>query len=334
MGEHFYLITGQKNPALSIFTFPPNSGYNTTMAEIIKHLFLSLFFLAFALSIGLAVYSHLKGSKKIGIIFFSFGLFMFFWYISSYLVLNITHEDTILYTTFEVCAFISALAGLFQFTKCIIHDKLGIKIKPLFHSLLFILPGILFILAKYSHYIWGYHPPAFYYIKQAAFWFLITLYIGTITILVIKKKSPFSLLGILLPIALILDTWVIRDKFYTGQVNLSMNYPILVSIYLLFIIIYTIHLVKNRHTDTQQPEKMNNTIEDFCEKLNITPREKEIINLIVLGKSNQAIGDTLFISLGTVKNHIHNIYRKCGITSRFELISLVKGEKSPDIPQM
>ncbi len=55
---------------------------------------------------------------------------------------------------------------------------------------------------------------------------------------------------------------------------------------------------------------------------NQTPRELEIIQLIIAGKSNAEIEGILFISPHTVKNHIYNIYKKMKIKNRYELISL------------
>jgi len=53
----------------------------------------------------------------------------------------------------------------------------------------------------------------------------------------------------------------------------------------------------------------------------LTDREKEILNLIALGKGNREIADTLNIEEKTVKNHINNIYSKLQIKSRYEAIS-------------
>lgn len=52
----------------------------------------------------------------------------------------------------------------------------------------------------------------------------------------------------------------------------------------------------------------------------ISEREKEIIELIISGKSNKEIEQELFISFNTVKNHIYNIYKKVGVSSRSQLI--------------
>lgn len=61
----------------------------------------------------------------------------------------------------------------------------------------------------------------------------------------------------------------------------------------------------------------------FFAQYNISPREKEIITLILRGYSYQKIGETLFISLNTVKTHIRNIYPKFGVKSRYELMTLL-----------
>lgn len=51
-----------------------------------------------------------------------------------------------------------------------------------------------------------------------------------------------------------------------------------------------------------------------CEEL--TAREREVLHLMALGSSNQEIAETLVIEVGTVKNHVHNIFRKLDIQSR------------------
>jgi DNA-binding CsgD family transcriptional regulator len=57
----------------------------------------------------------------------------------------------------------------------------------------------------------------------------------------------------------------------------------------------------------------------YCE-YNISKREREIVKLILQGKSNKEIEDALFISVHTVKNHIHNLYQKLGVKSRGQLV--------------
>ncbi|MNC63468.1 Oxygen regulatory protein NreC [compost metagenome] len=54
----------------------------------------------------------------------------------------------------------------------------------------------------------------------------------------------------------------------------------------------------------------------------LSPREREIVDLILSGNGSQQIAERLFISLGTVKNHRKNIYGKLNIGSQAELFSL------------
>jgi NarL family two-component system response regulator LiaR len=55
--------------------------------------------------------------------------------------------------------------------------------------------------------------------------------------------------------------------------------------------------------------------------VDLTEREQEVLNLVVQGNSNQQIGETLVISLATVKAHISNILSKLQVSSRSEAIA-------------
>jgi DNA-binding CsgD family transcriptional regulator len=56
-----------------------------------------------------------------------------------------------------------------------------------------------------------------------------------------------------------------------------------------------------------------------------TAREREIVLLILQGKSNHEIGSILNVRPGTTKNHIYNIFNKTGASSRKELSSMLLG---------
>lgn len=53
-----------------------------------------------------------------------------------------------------------------------------------------------------------------------------------------------------------------------------------------------------------------------AETADLTPREREILDLIGQGLTNQEIADRLVIEVGTVKNHVHNILQKLDVSSR------------------
>ena len=51
----------------------------------------------------------------------------------------------------------------------------------------------------------------------------------------------------------------------------------------------------------------------------LTPKEIEVVRMAARGQRNKEIADRLFISEGTVKVHLHNIYEKLGIDGRMAL---------------
>jgi len=52
----------------------------------------------------------------------------------------------------------------------------------------------------------------------------------------------------------------------------------------------------------------------------LTPRELDLVRMVCDGLGNEAVAERLAISRGTVKVHLHHIYRKLRIRGRVELI--------------
>lgn len=55
--------------------------------------------------------------------------------------------------------------------------------------------------------------------------------------------------------------------------------------------------------------------------VNLSPRELDVLGLIVRGRSNDELGDELFITINTVKTLIRSIYRKIGVTTRAQAVA-------------
>jgi DNA-binding CsgD family transcriptional regulator/GAF domain-containing protein len=62
----------------------------------------------------------------------------------------------------------------------------------------------------------------------------------------------------------------------------------------------------------------------------LTPREREVIALLVTGQTNSAIAERLVISEGTVKSHVKQILRKLGAVNRSEVIARYLGMVGSD----
>lgn len=56
----------------------------------------------------------------------------------------------------------------------------------------------------------------------------------------------------------------------------------------------------------------------------LTDRELELAQAVAKGMRNQAIADYFQIQEGTVRIHLHNVYKKLGINSRSELVAYAR----------
>ncbi|MFN8154916.1 MAG: response regulator transcription factor [Bacteroidia bacterium] len=57
----------------------------------------------------------------------------------------------------------------------------------------------------------------------------------------------------------------------------------------------------------------------------LSEREKDVLELLADGLLYKEIGERLFISIGTVRQHIHNIYKKLQVQNRTEAINKAYG---------
>lgn len=77
---------------------------------------------------------------------------------------------------------------------------------------------------------------------------------------------------------------------------------------------------------TVSPRDLSPFLADF----KISKREEEVIRELCAGKSNKEIGQALFISLQTVKDHIYRVYQKTNVRNRVQLINLIQSHKKPE----
>ncbi len=69
---------------------------------------------------------------------------------------------------------------------------------------------------------------------------------------------------------------------------------------------------------------------DELEKLNLSNREYEVLQLLTKGHSNAEIAENLFLSLSTIKTHVSNIFVKMDVKSRTQAIEKAKRLKITD----
>src|SRR5690554_484221 len=99
-----------------------------------------------------------------------------------------------------------------------------------------------------------------------------------------------------------------------------------IGLILVLLIVPLLNLIKEtsfRRLIKDPPGYRSVGFDVLCDKYSITPREKEIINLLLEGKDTETITGKLCITYNTLKTHLRNIYRKTETGSQKELILFI-----------
>jgi DNA-binding NarL/FixJ family response regulator len=83
---------------------------------------------------------------------------------------------------------------------------------------------------------------------------------------------------------------------------------------------HLVHELDNRLAETVGIEAPSHETRISGERL--TPREREVLDLVRQGMSNRQIARTLWIAESTVKAHVHHVLEKLGVRSRTEAVAL------------
>lgn len=111
--------------------------------------------------------------------------------------------------------------------------------------------------------------------------------------------------------------------------------PILINplLYCSFCVVFIIFIVKIYFRDYYLSKEDIDSLDDrtggsvettVFDMYSLSEREREVISLVLKGYSNKKIAEMLFISVSTVKTHIHNTFQKTKTSNRYELIHLIK----------
>jgi DNA-binding CsgD family transcriptional regulator len=69
-----------------------------------------------------------------------------------------------------------------------------------------------------------------------------------------------------------------------------------------------------------RPKSEQQRFDEFAAAYGISVREREVLRLVLTERTNAEIAGKLFVTEGTVKYHVHNLFKKTGCNSRRELI--------------
>ncbi len=144
-----------------------------------------------------------------------------------------------------------------------------------------------------------------------------------------KYISP-TIIGLALVAVLVQGSMV--EIFRSAPTMLYLAYAVIMVI---LVIVYMqvepffLFTLRRRITDDTAAEEAP-AVETADPLSVLSPKEREVAELICLGYTNRDIAKVMFISEHTVKDHTKKIYPKMGIHSRFELATLVSKQRAND----
>lgn len=145
------------------------------------------------------------------------------------------------------------------------------------------------------------------------------LIIGAILIGCIVAEDFHNILVVPMSLA---PSWL---QLYLSERNFSEN--IFACYFAILLVLYAYHVLSIRMQEAPEEKNVSDLDRHIEEQMpfyrnayRLSNRETEVMRLVVLGKSNQEIADELFLAVGTVKTHIHNILVKTEQQNRTTLI--------------
>ena len=121
---------------------------------------------------------------------------------------------------------------------------------------------------------------------------------------------------ILLAALLVLALKIMEYKYAIHKLSLEWLLGLVSVAFLLVGFFWSRYIFKNNNVD-------KSVIRKDIDHFQLSPREKDVLDLMTKGYSNQQIAEKLFISLSTVKTHVSNILTKMGLERRTQAIQLV-----------
>lgn len=114
----------------------------------------------------------------------------------------------------------------------------------------------------------------------------------------------------------------VEYRFFVRDLSLEIFLGIIAALFTGLGIWVGLRLTRKREVVIAAPDCKRNDAE--LQRLGISKREFEVLELIAQGLSNQEIAEKLFVSLNTVKTHSSNLFMKLEARRRTEAIRRAK----------
>lgn len=282
-------------------------------------IYITLSILSGALAFSLLLFIQRKFKSRILLNFILFTFFLNITLMASgieyyYTNLGITGYNKIIYLFSEISVdFILFFLPLFINSFFIVSFRKLVNIFFLFFSLLFIYLDISYIFFNIDY--WNY--------LFAIITVVCIVYCVSIGFIYYRKLNNILSKKLALSILILLSLFIpgfIYDMFIAYADNIYISYLFLLiwnsaTIYYIF---YLFNLQSGA----------GNLGIDYIKCYSLTPREIEILQLVLKGKTSKEISELTFISIPTVKTHLTNIFKKTKTTNRYELITMMLSKES------
>ena len=148
-------------------------------------------------------------------------------------------------------------------------------------------------------------------ITDTAVWFIMA-----VTLFSLRRKSPTR------PMGRTITLWLTSTGVHLILEILSLLFliPGLPAIILRFLLFSLCSL----YTGINSPLPMAEKPDEAARFYGLSPRERDVLFLLMEGRTNEQIGEELFISLSTVKTHVSRIFEKTGAKNRLEVAALCR----------
>lgn len=290
-------------------------------------------------SIGIFILGAVKAGNRYIlfylIFFISFSLYIISEMVQVYLLINIPESRWI---TSGFMSLISSIAVhlLLIFVPVLVHELVRSSNKKFLNEIFIYLSLIVFILTRASFWISNFNLANL----EELLLFPVLMYsfifgISKLRIISNSEKRNFTKKWLFL---IFLSIFLLLGELISGGLNeasvssrgisIIFNkgrtvYPIIYSIFSLIFIHHFLRFILITPVPASEQNRVENqNFDHMCGKYDLSPREKEVLILMLKGYNNTKIKEKLFISLGTVKTHVGNIFQKIGVKQRAELLSL------------
>jgi DNA-binding CsgD family transcriptional regulator len=156
-----------------------------------------------------------------------------------------------------------------------------------------------------------------------------------------RYKAPFRFFGLGL-FSILLGTFLggFLSEYYYLQGDAPELITALSAIAAIFVALLLLPWLLEQSTEIKDSSDQVNVerlmsdqhfLDELYLKAGLTPREIEIVGLLMEGCTNQAIAEKLYISENTLKTHLRNIYRKTRVRKKSELLALIASKTLPRI---